>query len=147
MFPVREYTAKGFSSKLSHRHRLEAKSPPRNTRRTFLDYSNHILHLTNYITDDVAWRVVIYIILREAVNTFANSLPLNHVLGVAAPPITDYESEMPCENRRILPSRLVLYIPNISNQTFLCMPTQINSSHTHSLSQTLWENFVSTISR
>ncbi|XP_069963874.1 uncharacterized protein [Bactrocera oleae] len=142
---------------------LEAEPPPRNIKRSFLDYVDDIRRYAHRTSDATNYRQALTAIHSGAINTFIDSLSVNGVLGVKPPPIADVELDLSRETRVTLAqlcsgycSRLNFYlfridpdIPNIcpayneaphdTNYLFAC-PT----SPAHLTPFSLWSDPVET---
>ena len=78
---------------------LAAESPPRNIKRSFLDYVDDIRQYADQTSDATNFRQALTAIHSGAINTFTDSLSVNGVLQVKPPPIADGELELPRETR------------------------------------------------
>ncbi|XP_049316536.1 uncharacterized protein LOC125779305 [Bactrocera dorsalis] len=144
-------------------HLLGAEPPPRSIKRSFLDYVDDVVQYADRTSDATDFRQVLTAIHSGAINTFTDSLPVNGVLGVKAPPIADEELQLPRETRVTLAqlrsgycSRLNSYLsridPDISNICPACNESPHDTGHlfacptnpTHLTPSSLWSDPVET---
>ena len=78
---------------------LEAEPPPRNIKRSFLDYVDDSRQYADRTSDATNYRQALTTIHSGAINTFIDSQSVNGVLRVKPPPIADVELELPRETR------------------------------------------------
>ena len=97
--PSKQFQLGCFAQKPPCSRLLEAEPPLRNIKKSFLDYFDDIEQYANQTSDTTNFRHALTAIHSGDINAFTDSLSLNGILGVKAPPIAGEQIELTRESR------------------------------------------------